>query len=81
MGKQHTLAPVVFAASFSGVQQFYAQRGMWHFPFGNMKQIIKAFEAEGLSCQQSDGERVLVANRAWVTIHGVVTPVNNTSNL
>jgi hypothetical protein len=45
-----------------------------------MSDLVAKLNAEGLTMQQNDGERVLVSNKVWMTRHGVATPIN-TSNL
>jgi len=71
------LTALINTAAASGTTRFAAQRGIF---FDSMSDMIAKLNAEGLTMQQNDGERVLVSNKVWMTRHGVATPVN-TSNL
>jgi len=72
-----TLTALINTASAANTTRFAAQRGIF---FDSMSDMVAKLNAEGLTMQQNDGERVLVSNKVWMTRHGVATPVN-TSNL
>ena len=72
-----TLTALISTASATNTTRFAAQRGIF---FDSMSDMVAKLNAEGLTMQQNDGERVLVGNKVWMTRHGVATPVN-TSNL
>ena len=73
----NTLTALINTASATNKTRFAAQRGIF---FDSMSDMVAKLNAEGLTMQQNDGERVLVSNKVWMTRHGVATPVNN-SNL
>jgi len=73
----NTLTALINTAAASGTTRFAAQRGIF---FDSMADMIAKLNAEGITMQQNDGERVLVAHKVWMTRYGVATPVN-TSNL
>jgi len=72
-----TLTALINTASATNTTRFAAQRGIF---FDSMSDMVAKLNAEWLTMQQNDGERVLVSNKVWMTRHGVATPVN-TSNL
>ena len=72
-----TLTALINTASAANTTRFAAQRGIF---FDSMSDMVAKLNAEGLTMQQNDGERVLVSNKVWMTRYGVATPVN-TSNL
>ena len=72
-----TLTALINTASAANTTRFAAQRGIF---FDSMSDMVAKLNAEGLTMQQNDGERVLVSNKVWMTRHGVATPVY-TSNL
>jgi len=71
------LTDLINTASATNTSRFAAQHGIF---FDGMEDMISKLNAEGLSTQQNDGERVLVSHKVWMTRHGVVNPIN-TSNL
>jgi len=73
----NTLTALINTAASTNTTRFAAQRGIF---FDSMSDMVAKLNAEGLTMQQNDGERVLVSNKVWMTRHGVATPVNN-SNL
>jgi len=74
--KMYTLTALINTASATYTAQFAAQRGIF---FDSMADMIAKLSAEGLSTQQNDGERVLVAHKVWMTRYGVATPVTTTN--
>ena len=73
----NTLSAQINTSASTNTARFAAQRGIF---FDSMSDMVAKLNAEGLTMQQNDGERVLVSNKVWMTRHGVATPVN-TSNL
>jgi hypothetical protein len=73
----NTLTSLINTASATNTTRFAAQRGIF---FDSMSDMVAKLNAEGLTMQQNDGERVLVSNKVWMTRHGVATPVT-TANL
>ena len=71
-----TLTALINTASAANTTRFAAQRGIF---FDSMSDMVAKLNAEGLTMQQNDGERVLVSNKVWMTRHGVATPVNTTN--
>ena len=74
--KMYTLTALINTASATYTAQFAAQRGIF---FDSMADMIAKLNAEGLSTQQNDGERVLVAHKVCMTRYGVATPVTTTN--
>ena len=72
----NTLTALINTASATHTTRFAAQRGIF---FDSMADMVAKLNAEGLSTQQNDGERVLVANKVWMTRYGVATPVTTTN--
>ncbi len=71
------LSALINRAAAGRTVYYAAQQGVF---FDSMSEMVAAVEAAGFSTQQSDGDRVLVGFKVWMTRHGVITPVN-TSNL
>jgi len=72
-----TITALINRAASRNTTTYAAQKGIF---FDSMDDMIAKIKAEGLSTQQNDGERVLVAFKVWMTHYGVITPMN-TSNL
>ena len=71
-----TITALINTASATNTTRFAAQRGIF---FDSMSDMVAKLNAEGLTMQQNDGERVLVSNKVWMTRHGVATPVTTTN--
>ena len=71
------LTAIINRASDSNTIYYAAQRGIF---FDSMDDMVSKLNADGFSTQQSDGKRVLVGHKVWMTRFGVITPIN-TSNL
>ena len=69
------------AANHNKLIDFYLmQTGAFDLPYGDTEAMAQAAQKEGLSVTQTDGERFLINNTAWITRYGVIRAVN-TSNL
>lgn len=69
------------AANQNGIVDFYLiQTGAFDLPYGDVDAMAQAAQDEGLTVTQSDSERFLINNTAWMTRHGVIRAVN-TANL
>lgn len=69
------------AASHDKLVSFYLiQAGAFDLPYGDAGAMAKAAQDEGLTVTQSDGERFIINNTAWMTKHGVIRSLD-TSNL
>jgi hypothetical protein len=71
------LTALINRAADSETTYYAAQKGIF---FDSMDDMIAKLNADGFSTQQSDGKRVLVGQKVWMTRYGVITPIN-TSNL
>ena len=72
----NTLTSLINTAASTSTTRFAAQRGIF---FDSMSDMVAKLNAEGLTMQQNDGERVLVAHKVWMTRYGVATPVTTTN--
>ena len=69
------------AASHDKLVSFYLiQTGAFDLPYGDAGAMAKAAQDEGLTVTQSDNERFIINNTAWMTKHGVIRALD-TSNL
>lgn len=72
MGSTTIRQAATIAASRRG--QFWLSQINRALPYGNSAAMIEAAQAEGATVTQSDGQRFLVDNSAWLTIWGTAYP-------
>lgn len=71
-----TMKSLINLAAAKNTVFYAAQQGIF---FADINDLIAKLESDGFRTQQNNGGEVLVDHKVWVTRHGVINPIRNTS--